>query len=369
MAYSCNTAFAKMAVELGPEKMREQAEAFGFNSDYLDDLSPQVQSVYPPASRADGERGAQRRADRADRLRPVRGAVDAAADGDGRRRAGQPWHADAALPGRRGADAGVRDARDHRAGRDPRRRLADDRRPGHRPDGRDGRQRHRHAGADPGRQRRRQDRHRAAGRRGAAAVRLVRLVRTGRGRRGRGRGDDPGGTRQGDRRRPARRPDREGSDGGGPERPDQRTGQPEQFTPTRPTATASTPGSPPAGWAWCGGRPTPGSTGRSRSRCSSTSTPTTRSSGPASTPRPATPPPSSTPASPASSTTPRTRTADGSRSPYLVMELVEGQPLSALLARPGTRPHARPGRRARPADADRGRARGRAPRPPSSTAT
>ncbi|MDZ5619320.1 peptidoglycan D,D-transpeptidase FtsI family protein [Nocardioides bizhenqiangii] len=47
MAQSCNTAFAKMAVELGPEAMREQAEAFGFNSEYLLDLSPQVESVYP----------------------------------------------------------------------------------------------------------------------------------------------------------------------------------------------------------------------------------------------------------------------------------------------------------------------------------
>jgi penicillin-binding protein A len=57
MAQSCNTAFAKMAVELGPEKMREQAEAFGFNSDYLNDLSPQAQSVYPTSVEgADGER-------------------------------------------------------------------------------------------------------------------------------------------------------------------------------------------------------------------------------------------------------------------------------------------------------------------------
>jgi peptidoglycan glycosyltransferase len=56
MAQSCNTAFAKMAVELGPEKMREQAEKFGFNSDYLEDLSPQVQSVYPTGTEnADGE--------------------------------------------------------------------------------------------------------------------------------------------------------------------------------------------------------------------------------------------------------------------------------------------------------------------------
>ncbi len=56
MSQSCNTAFAKMAVELGPEKMREQSEQFGFNSDYLDDLSPQVQSVYPlSVENADGE--------------------------------------------------------------------------------------------------------------------------------------------------------------------------------------------------------------------------------------------------------------------------------------------------------------------------
>ncbi|RHW25931.1 penicillin-binding protein 2 [Nocardioides immobilis] len=57
MAYSCNTAFAKMAVELGPEKMREQAEAFGFNSDYLNDLSPQAQSVYPES--VEGADGSQ----------------------------------------------------------------------------------------------------------------------------------------------------------------------------------------------------------------------------------------------------------------------------------------------------------------------
>ncbi|GAB2979785.1 peptidoglycan D,D-transpeptidase FtsI family protein [Nocardioides montaniterrae] len=47
MEDSCNTAFARMAVALGPEKMRAQAEAFGFNSDYLQDYSPQAQSVYP----------------------------------------------------------------------------------------------------------------------------------------------------------------------------------------------------------------------------------------------------------------------------------------------------------------------------------
>lgn len=45
--WSCNTTFAQLAVEVGPEKMREQAEAFGFNSDYLLDLQGQVRSVYP----------------------------------------------------------------------------------------------------------------------------------------------------------------------------------------------------------------------------------------------------------------------------------------------------------------------------------
>jgi len=57
MAFSCNTAFAKMAVEVGPERMREQAEAFGFNSDYLLDLSPQAESVYPTS--VEGADGSQ----------------------------------------------------------------------------------------------------------------------------------------------------------------------------------------------------------------------------------------------------------------------------------------------------------------------
>lgn len=47
MENSCNTAFAKMAVKVGPEKLRETAEAFGFNSDYLLDLGPQARSVFP----------------------------------------------------------------------------------------------------------------------------------------------------------------------------------------------------------------------------------------------------------------------------------------------------------------------------------
>lgn len=53
MENSCNTAFAKMAVELGPEKLRKTAEAFGFNSDYLTDLSPQARSIFPEADIVD----------------------------------------------------------------------------------------------------------------------------------------------------------------------------------------------------------------------------------------------------------------------------------------------------------------------------
>jgi peptidoglycan glycosyltransferase len=48
MEFSCNTAFARMAVELGEDKLRATAEAFGFNStDYFDDLPATAESVYP----------------------------------------------------------------------------------------------------------------------------------------------------------------------------------------------------------------------------------------------------------------------------------------------------------------------------------
>jgi peptidoglycan glycosyltransferase len=47
MGQSCNTTFTRLAVELGADAMLEQAEAFGFNSDYLDDLPGQAQSVFP----------------------------------------------------------------------------------------------------------------------------------------------------------------------------------------------------------------------------------------------------------------------------------------------------------------------------------
>lgn len=47
MGNSCNTTFAQLAVQVGADKMQEQAEAFGFNQDYLEDLRPQAVSTYP----------------------------------------------------------------------------------------------------------------------------------------------------------------------------------------------------------------------------------------------------------------------------------------------------------------------------------
>ena len=47
MANSCNTTFAALANEVGADAMAEQAEAFGFNQHYLDDLRPQAESSFP----------------------------------------------------------------------------------------------------------------------------------------------------------------------------------------------------------------------------------------------------------------------------------------------------------------------------------
>ena len=50
---SCNTTFARLANELGASAMRKQAEAFGFNSHYLDDLAPQAESSFPTDPKLD----------------------------------------------------------------------------------------------------------------------------------------------------------------------------------------------------------------------------------------------------------------------------------------------------------------------------
>ncbi len=47
MENSCNTTFAQLAIEVGSEEMFAQAEEFGFNSDYLEDLGGQVRSAFP----------------------------------------------------------------------------------------------------------------------------------------------------------------------------------------------------------------------------------------------------------------------------------------------------------------------------------
>ena len=47
MEQSCNTSFAALADEVGADAMHEQAEAFGWNSEYLDDLPLQAESAYP----------------------------------------------------------------------------------------------------------------------------------------------------------------------------------------------------------------------------------------------------------------------------------------------------------------------------------
>lgn len=47
MAQSCNTTFAQLGVELGGDALLEQADKFGFNSHYLDDIGPQAISKFP----------------------------------------------------------------------------------------------------------------------------------------------------------------------------------------------------------------------------------------------------------------------------------------------------------------------------------
>ena len=47
LANSCNTTFAQLGVQLGDDKLREQAEAFGFDQKYLEDIGPQSISSFP----------------------------------------------------------------------------------------------------------------------------------------------------------------------------------------------------------------------------------------------------------------------------------------------------------------------------------
>ncbi|WP_435769668.1 peptidoglycan D,D-transpeptidase FtsI family protein [Nocardioides sp. SYSU DS0651] len=78
MGQSCNTAFAKMAVEVGPKELREQAEDFGFNSTYLDDLAPEARSVFPEevVDEIDGEEQEPRELNDAETARSGFGQFD-----------------------------------------------------------------------------------------------------------------------------------------------------------------------------------------------------------------------------------------------------------------------------------------------------
>ncbi len=135
-----------------PRTWRRPPRASGSTSDYLDDLFPQAESVFPT--------DIDERPARPDRLRPVRRRRDAAADGDGRGRARQRRHGDDAVPRRRGAVGRPRRAEQDRAGGALAGGVVDDRQRGHQADGRHRRERHGVAGRDPGHPGRRQDRHR-----------------------------------------------------------------------------------------------------------------------------------------------------------------------------------------------------------------
>ncbi|CAN5332658.1 D,D-transpeptidase PbpA [soil metagenome] len=48
MARSCNTTFAQLAIEVGSKNLRKQAEAFGFNNDFVNDLGVNAaESTFP----------------------------------------------------------------------------------------------------------------------------------------------------------------------------------------------------------------------------------------------------------------------------------------------------------------------------------
>ena len=54
LQFSCNTAFAPLAVKVGASAMHQQADGYGFNQHYLDDLPGQATSVYPAGEDAPG---------------------------------------------------------------------------------------------------------------------------------------------------------------------------------------------------------------------------------------------------------------------------------------------------------------------------
>ena len=132
---SCNTAFANLGLEVGEDKLREQAQLFGFDRRHLRRPRRRGQPV---------PRRAERCAAGAERDRPVRRRGQPAADGDGVRGDRQRRRADGPVRGEHGASSGPEADPDPQARgavhrHDPRARqgaAADDGRrgqPGHRP--------------------------------------------------------------------------------------------------------------------------------------------------------------------------------------------------------------------------------------------
>ncbi len=112
---SCNAAFGKVGLELGADAVREQAEKYGFNSRFE---VPMITATQPVPHRCEPA------ADRAVGHRAVRRQRDSAADGDGRGDDRQPRCADEPVPGARGPRARPVGAPHHQAGRDSRRSIS-----------------------------------------------------------------------------------------------------------------------------------------------------------------------------------------------------------------------------------------------------
>ena len=177
LARSCNTSYGGLGLQLGDEKLRAQAEKFGFGQELSVPLKV-TPSEFPadPNAPQTGPVG-----DRA-----VRGAGDAAAGGHGVRRDRQPRCGDAAEPGPLDTIHFTASDRSTTPPRAVDRRESGRRRRSDSDDGERRGERDREACADRRGQRGRQDRDGPAGRRPSAA-RLVHLLRAGRRPAGGGR--------------------------------------------------------------------------------------------------------------------------------------------------------------------------------------
>ena len=178
---SCNTAFGALGLRLGADRLREQAQAFGFGDDSLRVPTRVATSVFP--DEIDAPQTATSAIGQFEvRVTPLQMAMVAAGVANG----GEVMKP---VPRARGAGARPLAPRPGRSRGALACRRRGRRRAAHDDDGARRRRRHRGPGADRRRPRRRQDRHRAA-RAGTTAARLVHRLRAGgrpAGRRRRGR--------------------------------------------------------------------------------------------------------------------------------------------------------------------------------------